>query len=75
MNENRVYRILVEGDLDPAWSTRLGGMAIEIDRIREPRTAILTGSLPDQSALTGVLNTLVDLRQTVVSVETLNENG
>ena len=29
----------------------------------------LTGSLTDQSALTGVINALVDLRQTVLSVE------
>ena len=71
MSSPRKYRIRIQGDLDPSWSGRLGGMTIDVDRTLSPHQVVLTGSLPDQSALTGVINSLVDLRQLVLSVETL----
>ena len=68
---NNRYQIRVLGLLDPSWSDRLGGLDIVQDRNADPPSSTLTGSLIDQSAMTGVVNTLVDLRQTVISVELL----
>lgn len=67
-----VYRIRVEGSLDPSWSSRLGGMAIEFSAAGDGQViSTLTGSLPDQCALSGVLNALVDRRHSVISVRRL----
>jgi hypothetical protein len=66
------YQIRILGLLDPSWSDRLGGMAIVQHGEADPPSTTLTGSLTDQSALTGVINALVDLRQTVISVERLD---
>ena len=63
------YQIRILGLLDPSWADRLGGMAIVQHGEADPPSTTLTGSLYDQSALTGVINALVDLRQTVLSVE------
>ena len=54
-----VYRSRVYGRLDLAWSERPGGMTIVIrDEQGYPVITELTSQLPDQAALTGVLNQL-----------------
>lgn len=53
-----VYRIRICGRLDPAWSERLGGMTVSIIEKQGCCTTELTGQLPDQAALMGVLNQL-----------------
>ena len=54
-----VYRIRVDGRLDSRWSARLGGMAIAIrEEPGQPTLTEITGLLPDQAALLGVLNQL-----------------
>jgi len=67
-----VYRIRVQGELDESWSERLGGMTITLEQIEDhmPVTT-LKGTLMDQAALSGILNTLYDLRMSVLSVEYL----
>jgi hypothetical protein len=68
-----LYRIRIEGSLEPAWSDRLGGLAIEADASGDPGSVTtLAGALVDQSALSGVLNTLVDLHLRILSVECLS---
>ena len=67
--EDIVYRIRFEGRLDPSWSDRLGAMAIELDESGPRPITTLTGRLVDQAALAGVLNTLVDLHLTLISVQ------
>jgi hypothetical protein len=64
------YRIRVQGILSQNWSDRLGGMAISVSETEEqaPQTT-LTGTLADQAALVGVLNTLYDLHLPVLSVD------
>ena len=64
------YRISLEGELDPSWSDRLGGMdsTIEWREGRGPVTVLL-GPLRDQAALAGVLGTLAELRLPLLSVE------
>ena len=64
------YRIRVKGYLDEQWSDRLGGMAIKaIGEAEGAVETILVGWLPDQAALSGVLNALYDLHLPLVSVE------
>jgi len=67
-----VYRIRVQGELDESWSERLGGMTITLEQIEDhmPVTT-LKGTLMDQAALSGILNTLYDLRMSVLSEEYL----
>jgi hypothetical protein len=70
LQDTHTYRIRVEGHLDASWSDRLGGLAIETSS-EDGNTIIstLTGQLPDQSALSGVLNALVDLHHALISVK------
>ena len=63
------YRIGVQGRVPARWRDRLEGMAIT-ECPAEATT--LVGELADQVALAGVLNTLVDLHLSVVSVERLS---
>ena len=70
----RHYRILVKGRLDPSWSDRLSGMVIENLETHGEPTSILSGPLMDQSALTGVINALVDMRHEVLSVDRVESN-
>lgn len=64
--------IRVNGALDARWSDRLGGMAISthVSGDGVPETT-LTGRLPDQSALLGVLDTLYDWHCAPLSVQCL----
>jgi hypothetical protein len=67
------YRIRVRGKLDANWSDRLGGMSISLRSQRgEGTQTVLEGSLRDQSALAGVLNTLYELHLTILNVEALD---
>lgn len=67
-----VYRIEILGLLDSNWSDRLAGMSITTIGSKDvvSRT-ILEGQVLDQSALSGVLNTLCDLRYPLISVQYL----
>ncbi len=70
MGDASVYRIRVRGELDPEWSSWFEGLAIEADR---DATTALTGLLPDQAALHGVLARARDLGLEIVTVEQLDE--
>ncbi len=60
------YRIRVKGHLDPLWSEWLGGMAL----LHQPGgTTALSGVVPDQSALHGLLVVIRDLGLELISVE------
>ena len=52
------YALRVQGHLDPSWSDRFGGLRIEQ---QEAGTTLLSGSLPDQAALHGLLLQIVRL--------------
>ncbi len=68
------YRIRIRGDLDSAWSDRLAGMSIQSNINADgAKVTILTGHLPDQAALSGVLNTLNEMHFPLLSVENLDE--
>jgi len=68
------YRIRVQGNLDESWFDRLGNMAIAPDTVADkPPVTILVGHLPDQAALSGVLNTLYEMHLPLLSVENMDE--
>jgi hypothetical protein len=64
------YQILVEGVLDPRWSGSLAGLTISVRKQPEqPVITVLRGSLADQAALQGVLDTLFMLNMPLLLVE------
>lgn len=66
------YQITVGGSVPSGWSGRLESMTIN-RLILDDGTifTVLTGELTDQAALSGVLNTLYDLRLSIVAVNKL----
>jgi uncharacterized membrane protein len=60
------YYIRVQGHLDPGWQHRFEGLQIEQ---QEAGATLLSGSLPDQAALHGVLLQIVRLGLTLLSLE------
>ncbi len=71
MNCPAVYRVRVQGRVPLDWSTRLMGMNITSSYDDNEESSTLVGRLPDQSALSGVLNTLYETQFPVLSVECL----
>jgi hypothetical protein len=71
MNCPAVYRVRVQGSIPLNWSVRLMGMNITAPDDNHCDQSILVGRLPDQAALSGVLNTLYDTQFPVLSVECL----
>lgn len=61
------YTIRIQGYLDPSWQDRFGGLCIEQ---QETGTTLLSGTLPNQAALHGVLLQIVRLGLTLLSLET-----
>ena len=61
-------RVRVQGELAPAWSAVLGDLAV----IPGPDgTTLVSGELPDQAAVHGVLASIRDLGLAMISVETI----
>jgi hypothetical protein len=65
MTTYSIYQIRIAGLLDSSWSEWFDGLAISYSA---EDTTILTGPLPDQAALHGVLNKIRDLGLTLISV-------
>jgi hypothetical protein len=70
MNSERMpelqVEILIEGHLDLQWSDWFDGLSIDFPT---PGNTLLKGSLPDQSALFGVLKKIHNLGLGLVSVQ------
>jgi hypothetical protein len=65
MNKSHVYELHIEESLPAHWSAWFEGLAIN----RQPDgQTMLSGNLPDQAALYGVLNKIHALNLTLVSV-------
>jgi hypothetical protein len=67
------YEIRVGGRLDPHWSEWLAGFDIR-NLDPEGDTTLLTGSVPDQAALYGILTRLRDLGLSLMSVIRLEDS-
>jgi hypothetical protein len=70
MDEPACYKIRVKGHLSEQWSDWFDGLTLE--NLPGGQTE-LSGRLPDQSALYGVLNTIRDMGLTLVSVNRVEE--
>jgi hypothetical protein len=65
-----LYRIRVFGRLRPAWSEWFEDMEVSVaDDGEQAPTTTLTGIVPDQAALHGVLNRIRDLGLPLIAVE------
>ena len=70
---SRVYRITVEGKIDPSWSDWLSGMQLVTRKEADDMTVTtLYGALIDQAALRGLMNRLWDLNLIVRSFEQID---
>jgi hypothetical protein len=80
LSDSAVYRIRVQGVIEPSWSDLMHGMAISPlllldERQRELRQTELFGKLADQAALIGLINTLYSLGLPLVSVTCVWQSG
>ncbi len=66
------YRIRVQGHLDSSWQHRFEGLRLEHE---DAGTTLLSGPLPDQAALQGVLLQVIRLGLTLRSLETSDASG
>lgn len=72
IDEAVLYRIELQGELDPSWSAEFRGLTIERSRGAGGQVVTtMTGEVADQAALTGVLNLAYALHMPVLSVTCL----
>ena len=64
-SEQAIYQIVVQGRLASDWSDWLGQMRITYDK---PDCTVLTGPVPDQAALHGILLKIRDLNLVLLAV-------
>jgi hypothetical protein len=66
-NESKVYQydIQVEGTISSEWQDWFGGMKIS----KHADTTHISGRLPDQTAVYGILNRLAGLNLALISVQ------
>lgn len=70
------YRIEVEGRLDDSWSSGFDGMTLAVEQGEDGATVTtLTGTVPDQPALHGLLARIRDLGLSLLLVERLCPRG
>jgi hypothetical protein len=69
-SEHAVYQIRLEGQLGPEWSEWFDGLDITPEQNGE---TILSGPLPDQAALHGVLARIRDLGMVLISVNRVQQ--
>lgn len=68
-----IYKIKVIGKIPRDYIDRFSNMSFQQQNDGDKTISVLTGSLPDQAALSGVMNTLYDIHMTVLSVKIINK--
>jgi hypothetical protein len=72
-NHASIYRVCVAGTIPDSWANRLGGLQV----VREggdgsSDQTLLMGAVRDQAEVLGILNTLHELRLTLLLVEAVD---
>lgn len=67
-----LYQIRVKGHLGPQWSDWFEGLAVTLE---EDGNTLLTGPVPDQPALHGLLRKVRDLGMPLLSVNGVEPGG
>lgn len=62
------YQITVEGKVDQEYLQNVSGLSVSLTELKDHTLSTLTGEIVDQSALSGIINTLVDNRYSVITV-------
>ena len=70
MGHGTTYCIRVRGELGSEWSSWFAGLTVDAEA---DGTTVLTGELPDQAALHGLLAAIRDLGLALLSVETISD--
>ena len=69
MDQPATYQIKVQGRLDEDWSDWFSGMTVTVECQEDgPTITTLTGIVPDQAALHGLLNRIRDLNLPLLDV-------
>lgn len=72
MDRSATYRIQVNGRVSERWVRGFwDSSAMIVQRGVESKTTEMTGEVPDQAALVGLINVLYDLGHVLISVERL----
>jgi hypothetical protein len=72
LHSGQVFQIHVKGHLNEKWSDWLEGLDVEL---LDNGEMILSGTVPDQSALMGILNKLNRLNLTLLSVSEVGKKN
>ncbi|MDX2429561.1 MAG: hypothetical protein QNK35_01425 [Bacteroides sp.] len=69
-----IYEIKVQGSLTESEAKRLGGLELNVHKNEAGKMiSTLKGKISDQSALSGILNSLYDMHIMVLSVNILKD--
>ena len=69
------YQIIVEGTIDSSLSPLLHDMEISTSTEEGSEQYVLTGQLTDQAALSGIIDTLIDRRFKLLSVNRIGKTN
>ncbi len=70
-NQHQRYEIRLRGHLDTRWASQFEGLTITLE---EDGDTLLTGPVPDQAALHGLLKRVRDLGLPLISVNPVTPN-
>jgi len=72
--EPAVYKIVVQGVIDPQWTETNWGLQVSVSKGKGSQSITsMVGQINDQAALSGILSMLYDMHMTVISVNMLIE--
>ncbi|MGA2489327.1 MAG: hypothetical protein ABSF99_03945 [Anaerolineales bacterium] len=70
-DQSVTYQITVKGRLDPSWTEWFDGLIVALKEEKGKVSTTLTGPVPDQSSLHGLLARIRDLGLTLLEIHQL----